>query len=62
MKNYLVSTTQLMRELDVKSYSTIQKLEDNGIIHPVRVGRNKKWDLEKCIESIKNLKNEKAAV
>lgn len=62
MKDILISTTQLMKMLDIKSYNTIQRLQNKGVIEPIRIGRNKKWDFEKCFQSIKNYQNEKATV
>ncbi len=53
-KTRLVSTTELMRILDVKSYNTIQRFQDAGIISPVKIGRNKKWDIQSCLNTLKN--------
>jgi hypothetical protein len=49
----LVSTQNLMVNIGIASYNTIQKLENAGIITPVKIGRLKKWNLDESIESIK---------
>jgi hypothetical protein len=53
-KTQLVSTTGLMRILDIKSYNTIQRLQDAGVITPIYIGRNKRWDVEECLNILKN--------
>lgn len=60
----LVGTNELMRVLDIGSYTTIKKLENKKVITPIKVGRVRKWNVQECIESvIENGKNhEKKAV
>jgi hypothetical protein len=48
----LVSTNELMRVLSVRSYTTIKKLENKGVISPVKIGRVRKWNPEECLKSV----------
>lgn len=51
----LGSTNDLMKVLNIRSQNTINKLQTEGVIMPIWVGRNRKWDLQGCLESIKKL-------
>lgn len=53
-KTQLISTTELMRTLDIKSYNTIQRLQDAGVITPIYIGRNKRWDVQECLKIFKD--------
>ena len=54
----LVDTHELMRALNIGSFTTIKKLERKGVINPVKIGRVRKWNLEECMQSvIKNGQN-----
>jgi len=56
-KTQLVSTTELMRTFDIKSYNTVQRLQDKGVLEPIYIGRNKKWDIQECLKIFKDGKN-----
>ncbi len=58
----LGNTNDLMRVLNIGSQNTINKLQTEGVIKPIWVGKRRKWDLQECLKSIKQLNDEKVEV
>lgn len=48
----LVDTYELMRVLNIGSFTTIKKLERKGVINPIKIGRVRKWNLEECLAAV----------